>query len=113
MSAPSITRLFRVPRWPAKLMSPVRTSRVTPGVVRVKSMKFRPFTGRLATARSPTVEACWVRFVSMTGASAVTVTSSWAVATFRLMSTTRVWPMVSDWFVRLVVANPARAAVTS
>ena len=32
LSAPSTTRLFSVPRWPAKLMSPVRTSRVTPGV---------------------------------------------------------------------------------
>ena len=44
--APSTTIEFKVPRWPAKLMSPVRTSRTTPGVVSTKSMKLRPLTGK-------------------------------------------------------------------
>jgi hypothetical protein len=113
LSAPSMTTLFRVPRWPAKLMSPARVSRVTPGVVRTKSMKLRPFTGRFETERSFTVEDCWVRAVSMRGASALTVTSSCAAATFKERSIERTEPMFSTRFGRRVVAKPWRAAVTS
>ncbi len=76
-------------------------------------MKFRPFTGRLETARSLTMEDCWVRAVSMTGASAVTVTSSWVAATLRAMSIESTEPMLSTRLGRLVVAKPASAAVTS
>jgi hypothetical protein len=80
-SAPSTTRLFNVPRWPAKLMSPLRTSVVTPGVSSAKLMKLRPLVGRLRTAASSTTALTCVRVVSMTGASALTVTDSDTVAT--------------------------------
>ena len=94
-------------------MSPLRVSRVTPGVVRAKSMKLRPFTGRFDTATAPTVVAWWVRAGSMMGASAVTVTSSCAPDTCMPTSTVRVWPMLRVRFGRLVVEKPAREAVTS
>ena len=42
LSEPSTIRELRVPRCPAKLMSPPRTSRVTPGVRSAKLMKLRP-----------------------------------------------------------------------
>src|SRR2546430_12156534 len=42
LSEPSTMRELSVPRWPAKLMSPPRTSVVTPGVRSVKLMKLRP-----------------------------------------------------------------------
>jgi hypothetical protein len=87
LSAPSTTRLLSVPRWPAKLMSPRRTSRVTPGVVSTKSMKFRPLTGRLATDTSFTVEAWWVRSGSRIGALAVTTIVSSAAAMPSVRST--------------------------
>ena len=76
-------------------------------------MKLRPFTGRFATARSPTVEAWCVRLGSMIGASAVTVISSCAEATFSVRSARRTWPMPRVRLGRLVVAKPVRAAVTS
>ena len=81
LSAPSTTRLLSVPRWPAKLISPVRTSVVTPGVSNAKLMKLRPLTGRLRTACSPTVELTCDRVVSRIGDSALTVTVSATFAT--------------------------------
>ena len=113
LSAPSITRLFSVPRWPAKLMSPPRGSRVTPGVVSTKSMKLRPFTGRFATERSLTTDDCWERVASSSGASAVTVISSWAEATFSVTSTVSVWPMFRVKPPRFVVAKPVSETETS
>jgi hypothetical protein len=86
--APSITRLFSVPRWPAKLMSPWRGSFETPGVVRTKSMKLRPFVGRFAMALSFTTEEDWVRVVSTRGVSEVTRTEEVvAMATLSVRST--------------------------
>ncbi len=76
LSAPSTTRELSVPRWPAKLMSPRRTSRVTPGVVRTKSMKFRPFVGRVWMNFSLTTDETSDFVVSTIGASDVTVTSA-------------------------------------
>ena len=79
--APSMTSEFSVPRWPAKLMSPRRTSLTTPGVVRTKSMKLRPLVGRFSIDFSFTTELTCVRFVSISGAAAVTVIVS-ATPTF-------------------------------
>src|SRR5207244_3185066 len=68
--APSTTSELSVPRWPAKLMSPPRTSRTTPGVVRTKSMKLRPLTGRFWMAFSLTTELTSDLVVSITGEAA-------------------------------------------
>ena len=68
--------LFSVPRWPAKLMSPLRGSLTTPGVVRTKSMKLRPLTGRFWIDLSLTTEETSDFVVSTSGAAAVTVTVS-------------------------------------
>jgi hypothetical protein len=106
LSEPSMTRLLSVPRCPAKLMSPARVSRVTPGVVSTKSMKFLPFTGRLLTARSFTVLDCWERSVSRRGVSASTVTVSSAAATLRGSVSSMTWPMFSSMLLRLSVAKP-------
>ena len=93
--APSMTSEFSVPRWPAKLMSPRRTSFTTPGVVRTKSMKLRPLTGRFSIAVSFTTELTCVRSVSMSGAAAVTVMVS-ATPTRSVMSSVTSLPTLTD-----------------
>ena len=87
-----------MPRWPAKLMSPVRTSVVTPGVSSAKLMKLRPLTGRLRTAASSTVELTCDRVVSMTGDSPVTVTVSATFATRISRRSVMVAPTVNSTF---------------
>jgi hypothetical protein len=57
-------------------MSPVRTSRVTPGVSRAKSMKLRPLTGRFWTVASVIVELTCERPDSMIGVPPETLTVS-------------------------------------
>ncbi len=101
-----------MPRWPAKLMSPVRTSRVTPGVNSAKSMKLRPFTGRFATAVSPTVELTWLRLVSMIGDCPDTVTASDTADTAISIRNVSVCPMVSLTSFCSNGLNPASAERT-
>ncbi len=113
LSAPSTTRLLSVPRWPAKLMSPLRVSRVTPGVSSTKSMKFRPFTGRFSTAVEFTTALTWVRVVSSTGAVPLTVMVSDNAATPSSSRNVFVSPICTRRFSWRRVANPCSAAVTS
>src|SRR6266545_773983 len=112
LSAPSTTRLFSVPRCPAKLMSPVRTSRVTPGVSSAKSMKFRPLTGRFAIDVSLTVELTCDRVVSITGELPDTVTDSDTPEGFSSMRSDTVSPMLTRIPVCSNVRNPASVALT-
>jgi hypothetical protein len=116
LSAPSTTRLLSVPRWPAKLISPVRTSRVTPGVSSAKSMKFRPLTGRLAMATTLTVELICDRVVSTDGVVAPigprTVTVSATPAGLSSMRTVTVCPIVTVRLRASNGANPDRLAFT-
>jgi len=75
-------------------------------------MKLRPFTGRLATAISPTVELTCDRVVSITGAAPLTVTDSAmfdGVSSMRVLS---VWPTVSATFFSSNGLKPDRFAFT-
>jgi len=105
-----------VPRCPAKLMSPVRTSRVTPGVSRAKSMKLRPLTGRLAIASSPIVALICERVVSTDGVLALigtlTVTDSDTLPGRSSILTVTVCPIVSVRSRASNAWNPCRAAFT-
>ncbi len=111
--APSITTLLSVPRWPAKLMSPRRGSLVTPGVVRTKSMKLRPFVGRFWMYVSLTAEPCSVFVVSTTGVSSVTVTVDFtparAIASRKPVSA----PTVTSALPTFEGVKPCRLAETS
>ena len=113
LSAPSTTRLLSVPRWPAKLMSPVRTSVVTPGVSSAKLMKFRPFTGRFWIAASPTVSLTCERVLSMIGAAALTLTVSATLATRSSIRSVSVDPIVRVMFPCFCAVNPWSSAETS
>jgi hypothetical protein len=113
LSAPSTTRLLSVPRWPAKLMSPVRTSRVTPGVRSAKSMKFRPLTGRFCTAVSVMVELTCERVASMTGVPPETLTVSTTPDTASCTLSETTCPMVTMISGSLRDVNPESSTVTS
>ena len=92
-------------------MSPVRVSRVTPGVSSAKSMKLRPLTGRLCTAVSSTVALTWERLVSMIGVAPLTVIDSATPLTPISMRSVTVWPIVSLISSCFWVRNPASSAV--
>ena len=94
-------------------MSPVRTSRVTPGVSNTKSIKLRPFTGRLATERSSTVELICVRVVSTSGTSAVTVTDSVFPLTDNRMGKFTFAPTVTGMSFRVSVPKPLLSTLRS
>ena len=106
-----MTRLFSVPRWPAKLMSPVRVSRVTPGVSSAKSMKLRPLTGRFCTAVSSTVELTCERPVSMIGVTPLTVTDSATPLTLIWRRSVIDCPIVTLISLCFWLTNPASSAV--
>ena len=106
-----MTRLLSVPRWPAKLMSPVRVSRVTPGVSSAKSMKLRPLTGRLCTAVSSTVELTCDRPVSMIGVAPLTLIVSATPLTPISSRSVTVWPIITLISGCFWVVNPASSAL--
>jgi hypothetical protein len=86
---------------------------VTPGVSFVISRKLRPLLGRSDIASSPMRVAPSVRAVSMSGASAVTTSSSLTAACESFMSTTRVWPTPRSTPVTFCDAKPSSVARTS
>ena len=102
-----------MPRWPAKLMSPVRTSRVTPGVSSAKSMKLRPLTGRFCTDASVIVELTCVRLASITGVPPGTLTVSATPDTAICTFSVTVCPIVRVISGSFRDEKPASSAVRS
>src|SRR4051812_15576295 len=93
-------------------MSPVRMSRVTPGVSNANSMKLRPLTGSSLMRRSLTVLLTAVRLVSTSGASEVTFISCDWPATLNTSERSGLPPTVTltdD----LICAKPCLSAVIS
>ncbi len=94
-------------------MSPVRTSRVTPGVNSAKSMKLRPLTGRFCTTDSVIVELTCVLVVSITGVPPDTFTVSATPETAICTRSDTVCPMFSEISGSFLATNPDRSAVRS
>ena len=67
----------------------------TPGTSRAMSRKLRPFIGSEATSCCGTVPAIWLRAVSMTGTTPVTVTAVSMPARSRVMGSSKAEPTVS------------------
>ena len=86
-------------------------SGATPGVITEKPMKLRPLIGRLSICCCPTTDWTAVWLGSTTGASAVTVVSSWPPATFIVKSTSTSWPRRRARPSLVWVAKPERFTV--
>ena len=67
----------------------------TPGTSSARSRKFRPFIGRFCTSACDTVPAIWLRAVSSTVASPLTVTSAFTAPTESVNGNSNAEPTVS------------------
>ena len=102
-----------MPRWPPIDVPPREGSNTAPGVSSTKSWNRRPLIGSELIAVSLIDAACWLRVTSTSGASDVTVTVSWTVATFIVRGCVSVSPTRRIRPSRLSVAKPWSCAVSS
>ncbi len=87
-------------------------SMFAPGACVARVVKSRPL-GRFSMNSSRMLVERWVDVTSTTGASPVTVTSSWIVLTRSAMSTLRVCPSESRMPGTFTDVNPVRFEETS
>ncbi len=84
----------------------------TPGISSARSRKFLPFIGMLSISACGTVPAIWLRAVSSTDASALTVTRVSSVARLRLNGRSNAEPSVRRRW-RALSAKPSACTDTS
>ena len=88
------------------------TGRSTPGIVRVKLTKLRPFSGRASICSFATVVPSSELLVWMSGVSAWMVTDSAICPTSSLRSTLTFWSTPTWTLARLTFLKPLSSAVT-